>query len=279
MAKIFNAVFLYLLGCTLVFAEGKWEGGYGSADQACRAKTEDSASAYQYSHADVKGDFAHCYTKPRDAENKSPPDYVTVVYFTEEPAPGEVAEDEEDKTGSDSSTPSSSTSHDSSSQADICQQVVDTFNETLADELSPSKTNGATIAVGAIVADGVIQSWVAGASSIIGADGDFTISEIGKPSTSKYDYYAHGIRLNEASNVRACNSNQQFSYPINPARPLQGHAEAKIIEDWFKAGAASKTILYLKIGGAQTQPCASCGSLIQFVNNGGEDCPKIKLCP
>jgi hypothetical protein len=278
MIKFFITPFLLLLSCTLVAAEGKWDGEYGSADQACRAKTEDSASAYQYSHAEVKGDIAHCYTKPRDSENKSPPDYVTAVFFVEAPEPNETSEDEK-QVGSDSSTPVSSPKGASSSPIDICQQVVTTFNETLANELPPNKTNGATIAVGAITIDGVIQSWVAAASSIIGTDGKFVVFESGKPSTSKYDYYAQGVRINEVSNVRACNTNKLFVYPVNPARPLQGHAESKIIEDWFKGGAASHSILYLKIGGAQTQPCASCGSLIQFVNNGSANCPKIKLCP
>lgn len=278
MAKFFNALLLCLLSCTLAAAEGKWEGEYGSADQACRAKTEDSTSAYQYSHAEVKGDIAHCYTKPRDSEDKSPPGYVTAVFFMAAPEAEQATEDEE-QTMTDSAASQSSSNNAASSQADICQQVVSTFNETLANELPPNKTNGATIAVGAITTEGSIQSWVAAASSIIGADGDFVVSEIGKPSTSKYDYYAHGVRINEASNVRACNGNQQFVYPHNPARPLQGHAESKIIEDWFKSGAASNAILYLKIGGAQTQPCASCGSLIQFVNGGGNNCPKIKLCP
>ncbi|MDO8412791.1 MAG: hypothetical protein Q7S51_03255 [Gallionellaceae bacterium] len=279
MPKLFITLALLAVSYTLYAGEEKWEGKYGSADQACRAKVEEGGtSAFQHSHAEVHGDVARCYIKPKDSDNKTPPDYVTAVYLLEKPEAEESAEGEQ-PANSDSDVSKTAEDGSAAQQADICQQVISTFNETLANELPPSKTNGATIAVGVITTADAIQSWVAAASSIIGAGGNFTVSVIGKPSTSKYDYYAQGVRLNEASNVRACNTNQQFVYPNNPARPLQGHAESKIIEDWFKSGASSNSTLYLKIGGAQTQPCPNCGNLIQFVNSGGTNCPKIKLCP
>jgi len=277
--KRFFTLALFAMSSSLYAGEAKWDDHYGSADEACKAKTEDSNSAFQYSHVEVQGDIGRCYVKPKDSENKSAPEYATVVSRTEKPEPEKPAQDTQAAGSSGSGTSKPAEQKSAKKKINICKELTKAFKETLKDELPPSKTGGATIAVGAIVSDDSIQSWVAGASSIIGTDGNVTVTKVGKPSTSKYDYYAEGVRLNQPSNVRACGSGQQFVYPNNPARPLQGHAESKIIEDWFKNGAANNTILYLKIGGAQTLPCTNCANLIQFVNNGDADCPKVKVCP
>jgi hypothetical protein len=313
----FLLVFIFSVFASSVLATGTWQscngvGPVGSVASVCNILVMEAGDRYVFSHTDCSNESAcSCYANYKNEDGSPTGGSADMIgsackISAEEPKEEKPKEKEAEKPTEDAaekSAPDTSTSkikagkqggthHDtgknaakssaqnsSAKKADICKQVSSMFTETLANELPPSKTNGATIAVGAIAVGNDIKSWVAGASSIIGADGNFTVSNIGKPSTSKYDYYAQGIRLNEPSNVRACKTNQLFKYPNNPARPLQGHAESKIIEDWFKNGATKNATLYLKIGGAQTQPCTNCGNLIQFVNNGGSGCPKVKVCP
>jgi hypothetical protein len=75
-----------------------WEGGYGSADAACRAKIDESG-AFMYSRVEIKGNIGHCYTKPKEGEGDD--SYTTAVMRDEPP---------EESNGSTSSDPSDSPS-------------------------------------------------------------------------------------------------------------------------------------------------------------------------
>ena len=114
-----------------------------------------------------------------------------------------------------------------------------------------------------------------------------------EPRVSMYDNYASGIRYGEESNIAfgpgsnnnstSCGGERRYKYPRNKkaeARPLEGHAESKIIEDWFSSDTQG-TVLYLKIGGSQTTPCDGCDSLIKFVNSSSStpSCPRVDVCP
>jgi hypothetical protein len=92
----------------------------------------------------------------------------------------------------------------------------------------------------------------------------------------KYLHYAKGIQRGEQSNATPCGSTDKFEYDDTSGRPKQGHAEAKIIEDWFRSGAQG--VLVLKIS---RPPCPDCTRLINEVNKGTDgkgDCNKIKVC-
>jgi hypothetical protein len=92
----------------------------------------------------------------------------------------------------------------------------------------------------------------------------------------QFAHYSDSVAPGETSNVKPCGSDEPFEYADDPARPKQGHAEAKIIEDWFKGG--SKGTLVLKIS---RPPCPDCTRLINEVNKGKDgkgECNKIKVC-
>jgi hypothetical protein len=65
-----------------------WEGGYGSADAACRAKIDESG-AFMYSRVEIKGNIGHCYTKAKDGEGEE--SYVSAVMRDETPEEGKEA--------------------------------------------------------------------------------------------------------------------------------------------------------------------------------------------
>ncbi|AZC31742.1 DUF4150 domain-containing protein [Pseudomonas chlororaphis] len=95
----------------------------------------------------------------------------------------------------------------------------------------------------------------------------------------KYANYAKGIKRGQASNVRRCGDGEPFVYNDKPPRPVQGHAEAKIIEAWFKkSGSNPEGVLLINV----SRPCcADCARLIRWVNcgkNGAPNCHKIKVC-
>jgi len=92
----------------------------------------------------------------------------------------------------------------------------------------------------------------------------------------QFAHFSKGKGLDDKSDIKPCGSDAPFVYERNPARPKQGHAEAKIIEDWFSKGAQG--VLMLKIS---RPPCPDCTRLINEVNKGPDgqgNCNKIKVC-
>ncbi len=71
-----------VLGAPSVAVGETWEGGYGSADAACRAKIDESG-AFQYSRVEIKGNIGHCYTKAKDGEGDD--SYASAVMRDEPP--------------------------------------------------------------------------------------------------------------------------------------------------------------------------------------------------
>lgn len=99
----------------------------------------------------------------------------------------------------------------------------------------------------------------------------------------KFADYAQGKkRSDKKSSVNTCagagkNDGPEFVYEKS-RRPKEGHAEAKIIEQWFREGADG--VLVLRV----TRPvCPHCARLIRAVNcsspSGGQNCNRIKVCP
>lgn len=92
----------------------------------------------------------------------------------------------------------------------------------------------------------------------------------------KYRPYSKGIKRHAQSNVKQCGSSKPFKYESNAAHPKQGHAEAKIIEAWFRGGGRGRLLLNV------SRPvCPDCARLIRAVNcapRGGKNCNKIKVC-
>jgi hypothetical protein len=149
----------------------------------------------------------------------------------------------------------------------VCKDLNETLAATVSRELPPSMrpspNNPSTVAVGTVSGGGL----VAGASSI---------SAKRVMRGGKYANYSKGIDRGAKSNVRTCGSDEpDFTY-TDSGRPYEGHAEAKIIEDFFAAGAQGTLVL------AITQPpCRECSRLISEVNRGKDgkgECNKIKFC-
>lgn len=148
----------------------------------------------------------------------------------------------------------------------VCQELsgmlAATVNEELPPSMRPSPTNPSTVAVG-VTQQGV----VAGASSI---------SAKKTMKGGKYANYSKGIDRGAKSNVKTCGSSQPDYQYTDSGRPYEGHAEAKIIEDFFANGAQGTLVLKI------TQPpCPECSRLITEVNKGKDGkgkCDKIKVC-
>jgi hypothetical protein len=145
---------------------------------------------------------------------------------------------------------------------DLQRTLAATVNEELPPSMRPSPDSPSTVAVGQTNA-----GLVAGASSI---------SAKRVLRGWKYANYSKGISQGERSNVKTCGSkSRDFNYEYS-GRPYEGHAEAKIIEDFFKNGAKGTLVL------AITQPpCEQCSRLIREVNRGKKGdgkCDKIKVC-
>ena len=148
----------------------------------------------------------------------------------------------------------------------VCQELQKTLaatvNEELPPSMRPSPANPSTVSVGQ-AGSGI----VAGASSI---------SAKRVLRGKKYANFSKGIDRGARSNVKTCGSDEpDFTY-TDSGRPYEGHAEAKIIEDFFAGGAQGTLVL------AITQPpCPECSRLIGEVNRGKDgkgDCNKIKIC-
>ncbi len=142
-----------------------------------------------------------------------------------------------------------------------CEDLKSMLDQTVAGELPPSRTEGATVAVGS-TSGGVVAS----ASSI----SQSTVKKGGK-----YSSYCQGIKQGQSSNVMTCDG-ETFKYNENAGRPKEGHAEAKMIEDFFKGGAKGKLVISVS-----RAPCDDCTRLINEVNRGkdGKKCDKVQVCP
>lgn len=97
----------------------------------------------------------------------------------------------------------------------------------------------------------------------------------------RYAAYAKGKKIGEPSSVKQCGGKEgspTFQYKNNPSRPQQGHAEAKIIEEWYERSNGNPSgTLTLNV----SRPCCEeCAKLIRWANCGedGKNCNKIKVC-
>jgi|CXWL01.1.fsa_nt_gi hypothetical protein len=162
-----------------------------------------------------------------------------------------------------------------------CDELDGILGATKQDELPRSKTktrgkkkkeDGTVSEYDATVAVGFANGGMVGGASSIGRG--LVRSEKAKRIGNKYANYAEGIQRGEESNVKTCDG-KTFKYRDNPSNPTQGHAEAKIIEDWFKAGAKGKLLL-----NPSKKPCKDCSQMINEVNKGkgGKKCNKIEVC-
>jgi hypothetical protein len=138
-----------------------------------------------------------------------------------------------------------------------------TFKGGPTDEAKPS-----TIAVGKILTKG-------GGFTKVRSHSMVAHSKIMKGK--KYRHYSKGVKRRAQSNVTTCGGNgERFKYKSNPAHPNQGHAEAKIIEAWFRGGGQGGLVLNV------SRPvCKQCAELIKAVNcapKGKKNCSKIKVC-
>jgi Domain of unknown function (DUF4150) len=149
----------------------------------------------------------------------------------------------------------------------VCKDLWNTLAATVYSELPPSMQptpqNPSTVA----------QGQTSGGDLMGGAS---CISAKRVLRGQKYRHWAQGIERGENSNVKTCGSDtRDFEY-TDSGRPYEGHAEAKIIEDYFASGAQGTLVL------AITQaPCHECARLISEVNKGKDgsgNCDKIKVC-
>ena len=140
---------------------------------------------------------------------------------------------------------------------------------------SKSDAKPSTLAVGVIA--GGPSGMVAGHSGVSAR----TVTAARKIKRGgQYSHYSQGNKRLEPSNVKGCsngkNSGEPFVYKDNPASPNEGHAEAKIIEAWFRSGGQGTLTLNVS-----RPTCTECARLIRKVNcssSGGANCNKIKVC-
>lgn len=150
-----------------------------------------------------------------------------------------------------------------------CPDLETTLALTVAEELPPSRTQSATVGLG--ITQGKLGSMIGGASSIARS----TIRR-----GLKYSYWSEGAKqlypdqpTEPSPNIKTCDG-KPFEYR-NTGRPKQGHAEAKMIEEFF----ANRSIGTLVIA-VNKSPCEDCSRLINEVNSGknGKKCNKIIVC-
>jgi len=122
----------------------------------------------------------------------------------------------------------------------------------------------ATLAVGATILNGKLMSVKPSASSV----------RVGDRYNGRYSRFAQGIEEGDESNAKDCITGKKFKYATGQARPKEGHAEAKLIEDFFRAGGKGK----LRIS-VSKKPCPDCQRLIDAVNGPNKECNKIEICP
>jgi hypothetical protein len=150
-----------------------------------------------------------------------------------------------------------------------CSDLESTLDQTVNEELPPGRTNGATVGLG--ISQGAPNSMIGGASSI----GRGTVRRGGK-----YAHWAPGAQqvnpnqpTEHSPNVKTCDG-KPFEYR-NTGRPKQGHAEAKMIEQFFENGAKGTLVIAVN-----KSPCEDCSRLINEVNKGsnGKQCNKVIVC-
>ncbi len=162
-----------------------------------------------------------------------------------------------------------------------CDDLDGTLEATMTDgELPRSKTksrgkkkeDGTVSEYNATIAVGFANGGIVGGASSIGRG--LVQGQKARVIGNKYEQYSEGIKRGERSKVVTCDGNE-FVYVDSPSNPKQGHAEAKIIEDWFKAGAKGKLLL-----NPSKTPCPDCSRMINEVNKGekGKKCDKIEVC-
>jgi hypothetical protein len=167
----------------------------------------------------------------------------------------------------------------------ICSKLQNSLNSEHQNQLpagkqriyedSPGEAKPSTLAVGVII--GGPSGLVAGHSGVSAR----TVTASRKIKRGgQYSHYAKGINRGQRSNVKECsggqNTGKRFTYKDNPGSPNQGHAEAKIIEEWFRGGGQGTLVLTVS-----RPTCTQCARLIRAVNcsqGGGENCNKIKVC-
>ena len=130
-------------------------------------------------------------------------------------------------------------------------------------------TTEATLAVGATILGGKLVSVKASASSV----------RVGGNYNGKYSPFANGVEEGQESNAEVCGKkNEKFKYKEGQARPKEGHAEAKLIEDFFKKGGVGKLVISVS-----KEPCEDCQRLIDEVNGPNppskKKCDKVIICP
>jgi hypothetical protein len=66
-SRLWAALALLGVGLSQTTLADTWDGGSGSADAACRVRLDESG-AYRFSRAEINGNVAYCYMKPKDGE-------------------------------------------------------------------------------------------------------------------------------------------------------------------------------------------------------------------
>lgn len=156
-----------------------------------------------------------------------------------------------------------------------CKELDGMLDATMNEGELPSSittTTSGSSSYPATVAVGFAGNDVFGSASSIGMGKVQSAKE--SLRGSKYANYSEGIQRGDTSNIKTCDG-ETFVYTDDPAHPKQGHAEAKMIEDWFKSGAKGR----LLINPSKT-PCKECSRMINEVNKGssGKRCNKIIVC-
>jgi hypothetical protein len=133
-------------------------------------------------------------------------------------------------------------------------------NRTIADAYGGRSPPATTLAVGVVLG---------GSSEVITAHSRKTVGE-----ASRRQHFAKGIDSPDASKAKGCADGKPFQY--REGELDHRHAEAKIIEDWFKKGGQGQLVLNV------SRPvCPNCAKLIRHVNCGSEDgspCNKVLVC-
>jgi hypothetical protein len=245
-----------------------WENEFDSADAACRSKLDLDQIDYDSSKGDGPR-VAHCFCQ--DKEDKFPKYYCNTV--TQGP----------EESGGNKPSPEEEVAKQVAVKDETCKEIASLFDQTLKEELPPAVLNEAVVAVAKVITTDNKPSWIAGSSAFYGAPYGIGYTKDGKKmSSSKYNYYARGIRIEDegpiGSYIVHCESKEKYKY-VASARRYQGHAESKIIEDWFQSKPTAGSKMYIEIRGTWDEPCPQCGRLVDFVNEGGDECPKVVVCP
>lgn len=177
-----------------------------------------------------------------------------------------------------------------------CDDLDRTLSATIAEELpdwirvmrKKSKTGNvikydATIAVGLIGSDIVagassLSRRIIRASKAVRRGKRYKLHEIAHGvglAHHPFGNYAEGVKRGDKvpTYIKTC-SGKTFRYNNDLPRPHQGHAEAKIIEDWFKSGAFGTLLL-----NPSKSPCPECSRMInQIVRDGKKKCGRIIVC-